>query len=363
MKARNHADHAAPILRTILCASLIAATPALAAAEPAAPQLGAKAKAAAGKAGSAAKQSAGKAKKAADDPLGAIAQAVEQTRSQVESLVQRAEMGASFIDGPTLEQIVDQARGAVNLIRDQFEGKDEFVSQHAQQFKADLIGFLTDVRTLRHEVRSLTTSECWPRVQTAERTPLVDLIERVPDGLLYPAWKGLPENFECLVQDVRDGAESVRTIRAILGDLSEPMQVGPLFDEESGLAAHVAMFKARLDAAQPYLRHHDELSAAAARLTKASKAAELFGSVLDTLAESSDTDVELGLHGYALITVEVDTLKALSDTIGSGGKMAGDVASFVNGKLSKARSVSTESLILAQQEEILRNQEAILAGR
>lgn len=355
--------------QVLLCAAMVAVLPSLTSATPGG--IGQKAKATASEAASTGKKAAGKAKKAGgvakQDPLGAILATVEEarevanaTRDQVQSLVQRVDLGASFLDGATLDQVADQARSAVELIKSQFEGKDEFVSKHAKQFKADLIGLLTDLRTLRHEIRGLTTSNCWPRVETAERTPLIDMIEQMPDAFLYPAWKGLPDNLDCLIQDVRDGVESVRTIRAIVGDPFSTVQVGNLFTEVDALSADAALFAARLDAAQPYLENLDTLSDGVARLQRTAKAVDLFAAVLDALGEA-DTTATLGVHGYAQVEIDADTMKIMAKFLLAGGKVTSEVASLVNGKLTEAKSVSTVNLILKNQEEILRNQEALLS--
>ena len=267
-----------------------------------------------------------------------------------------------------VQNLTDQVRTALSAaaqdVRDEIASRivdeQEFELERCAEFRSQLIGFLTDLRSLSDAIDELTSPICFD----AERErPLLDtliaLSERAPCRLMLPVFQGLPDF--CVLDGLREDVEALRTIREILGSLDEADEADasqgdittPSGGVDPGALLDAQRFAARLSAARFYLQHYDRLSAAKSRLQNRGTVLKLLAKAAASKAKSKEQEVTIGLHGYALLTVKPDVLGSLAGYLEGGSEAYASIAKFVQGKLDEANEVSAINLLLTNQSTII----------
>ncbi|MDG2167471.1 MAG: hypothetical protein P8L44_06040 [Opitutales bacterium] len=205
-------------------------------------------------------------------------------------------------------------------IESELEGRDDFVTNDAASFRAELIGLVDDMETVMRLLGDLLGT-LDPITVDLER--IKNAIYLLPDRSLYPLYR------------------MFQTLSANLGDdpLNSPsvIQFRQYLDQAtSSLLTLVPIIKTEFaERNQLILANTRELKLAANILGPTSSVLQLVAKILEAASEAFEFSKDVGIHGYVHITVTNDWLGFLGKGLGGIGTVCKSTSEFVLKKISE----------------------------
>jgi hypothetical protein len=283
------------------------------------------------------------------------AAAAKENAGEIRDRIREA---AQNLAGDVKNAVTEAVQDVSDRITVEIAEKQAFESQHCEQFRDDLISTLENLQAVDDMVKAMI-SPC--QTQSEGPTPLIDLLEQAPCGVLYPLFT-VQIDF-CPLMELSETVDAMQVIHELTGGLNQAEELALGFvDTVHSANQDAQVFAARLNASRTYLENHEVLANASKKIKTMSRLLEKLGSRMKAKGEKNNSEASVGIHGYAHVKFSSNHKKEMGENIQSLAKMLKKVADYVDKKTDDAEELSTANVYLTNQATIIANQEAILAA-
>jgi hypothetical protein len=288
----------------------------------------------------------------------AIASKVTNVDTKVQNVVSRVSGAADKISDGKVENLIEDMLVMLQAaVESQQDGVAEFMGNGdcaigdgtpCGDFRADLIKLVHIARGLNNQILSLHNIQGLD-IQIQD-LGLADMIEKLPGRVLLPLYKVVTKA-QFLTPELIDAMENAGN------DIEELKKV--LFIEDA------PEFPSALERCQFVDTHSVAFKLSANSIKGIGLVLKVLGKLFEALGKTpagGPNEVDAGIHGYVHATVKTNTLGTIGKILGGISEPLSSVSSFVSNKVSSCGDMVRDELVKTNQETMLANQNAILAG-